>query len=482
MVGATRQRSAITMNTRLQRNTKGSTAKNARAGMVNKGTSLDENALVTNLKSKVAEKTKRANESSPKEAPAKKRSVFGDLTNASLKQQFFDGKKSLQELKKPTENLTAKTGIGRRTRSQENKPTNLPQLSEIFEDSLECLKDKSVNSSSFENISVCSLLSESEICKLSSDGLTSSQSTTSSRNVSIDEKDIPEIEKDEAAATEEFVILEVEKNLPEGVRDVDTDPDPFSVSEYAESIFKNMKAKEKSFIVKKYMEGRDELTPGMRGILIDWLVEVQENFELYHETLYLAVRIVDLYLQSKVISKQNLQLVGATAMLISAKIEERYPPPLDDFVFICDDAYKSGDFIKTELDILKILNFELGIPISYRFLRRFSRVAGADMITLTLARYILETSLLHYEYVDCSQSKIAAAALNLAFRMKNNGVWDKTLEYHSGYREADLIELVKDLNKKIRESPKSNLTTVHSKYSHPVFSEVAKIPKITIDV
>ena len=51
--------------------------------MVNRGTSLDENALVTNLKSKVAEKTKRANESSPKEAPAKKRSVFGDLTNVS---------------------------------------------------------------------------------------------------------------------------------------------------------------------------------------------------------------------------------------------------------------------------------------------------------------------------------------------------------------------------------------------------------------
>ena len=107
-----------------------------------------------------------------------------------MKQQSFDGKKSLQEQKKPTENLTAKTGIGRRTRSQENKPTNLPQLSEIFEDSLECPKDKSVNSSSFENISVCSLLSESEICKLSSDGLTSSQSTASSRNLSIDEKDM----------------------------------------------------------------------------------------------------------------------------------------------------------------------------------------------------------------------------------------------------------------------------------------------------
>ena len=118
---------------------------------------------------------------------------------------------------------------------------------------------------------------------------------------------------------------------------------------------------------------------------------------------------------------------------------------------------------------------------NYNVIHVCYQVAGADMVTLTLARYILETSLLHYEFVDCSQSKIAAAALNLAFRMKNNGVWDKTLEYHTGYREADLNELVKDLNKKISESPKSNLTTVHSKYSHPVFSEVAKIPKIMID-
>lgn len=75
------------------------------------------------------------------------------------------------------------------------------------------------------------------------------------------------------------------------------------------------------FQVRKYMEGKTQLTPGMRAILIDWLVEIQENFELYHETLYLAVRIVDLFLQEKDIDKTKLQLVGATAMLIASKIE-----------------------------------------------------------------------------------------------------------------------------------------------------------------
>ena len=42
------------------------------------------------------------------------------------------------------------------------------------------------------------------------------------------------------------IIPEKTKTLPEGVRDVDTDPDPFSVSEYAESIFTNMKRREVS--------------------------------------------------------------------------------------------------------------------------------------------------------------------------------------------------------------------------------------------
>ena len=70
------------------------------------------------------------------------------------------------------------------------------------------------------------------------------------------------------------------------------------------------------------MEGRTNLTPSMRAILIDWIVEVQENFELYHETMYLAIRILDLFLQSKSdIKKDNLQLIGVTALLIASKIE-----------------------------------------------------------------------------------------------------------------------------------------------------------------
>ena len=57
--------------------------------------------------------------------------------------------------------------------------------------------------------------------------------------------------------------------------------------------------------------------------LVDWLVEVQESFELNHETLYTAVKILDIYMSKMVVNKEDLQLVGATACLITCKIDER---------------------------------------------------------------------------------------------------------------------------------------------------------------
>merc|ERR1711890_160850 len=82
-----------------------------------------------------------------------------------------------------------------------------------------------------------------------------------------------------------------------------------------------------------------DITEAMRAKLVDWLVEVQESFELNHETLYTAVKMTDLYLSRKQVRKEDLQLVGATACLIACKVDERIPPMVDDFLYVCDDAY-----------------------------------------------------------------------------------------------------------------------------------------------
>ena len=47
---------------------------------------------------------------------------------------------------------------------------------------------------------------------------------------------------------------------------------------------------------------------------------------------------------------------------------------LDDFLYICDDAYTRGELLRMEQSILKMIGFDIGMPLSYRFLRRYSKV------------------------------------------------------------------------------------------------------------
>ena len=69
------------------------------------------------------------------------------------------------------------------------------------------------------------------------------------------------------------------------------------------------------------MSRQVQITSAMRAILIDWLVEVQQNFELHHETLYIAVKLVDRFLEAEIIDKHRLQLLGATALMVASKFE-----------------------------------------------------------------------------------------------------------------------------------------------------------------
>jgi len=48
---------------------------------------------------------------------------------------------------------------------------------------------------------------------------------------------------------------------------------------------------------------------------------------------------------------------------------------VEDFLYICDGAYTQKELLKMEVNVLKVINFDVGIPISYRFLRRYARVS-----------------------------------------------------------------------------------------------------------
>ncbi|XP_017058671.1 G2/mitotic-specific cyclin-B3 [Drosophila ficusphila] len=277
--------------------------------------------------------------------------------------------------------------------------------------------------------------------------------------------------------------------VPEDVEDFDRKnwDDPFQVSHYAMDIFNYLKVREPEFPIADYMPRQIHLTPWMRTLLVDWMVEVQETFELNHETLYLAVKIVDLYLCQEVINKEKLQLLGAAAFFIACKYDERQPPLIEDFLYICDGAYNHDELVRMERETLRVIKYDLGIPLSYRFLRRYARCAKVPMPTLTLARYILELSLMDYATISFSDSQMASAALFIALRMHGGSgqldklTWDSTLIYYTGYQLSDFAEIVPVLNAGLHRKPRATIKTIRNKYSHKIFHEVAKVPLLSND-
>jgi len=88
--------------------------------------------------------------------------------------------------------------------------------------------------------------------------------------------------------------------LKENVNDIDKDDhdNPQLVSEYVNDIYAYLRQLEVRYPIRaQHLVSQTEINGRMRGILIDWLVQVHLRFHLLQETLYLTVAIIDRYLQ-----------------------------------------------------------------------------------------------------------------------------------------------------------------------------------------
>lgn len=106
----------------------------------------------------------------------------------------------------------------------------------------------------------------------------------------------------------------------------------------------------------------------MRGILLDWLIDLHLKFKMFPQTLYATSTIIDLYLSKREATKENLQLIGTAALYIAAKYEETYQvPDLEDLVHFSAKAFTREQIVKMEAEIIEALDFNLIMETSWRF-------------------------------------------------------------------------------------------------------------------
>lgn len=220
--------------------------------------------------------------------------------------------------------------------------------------------------------------------------------------------------------------------------------DPLMVAEYVHEIFDYMKELEISTMPNPdYMSSQGELEWKMRGILVDWLLEVHTRFRLLPETLFLAVNIIDRFLSCKVVQLDRLQLVGVTAMFIASKYEEVLSPHVQNFVHVADDGFTESEILSAERFVLASLDYDLSYPNPMNFLRRISKADNYDIQTRTLGKYLLEIGCLDHRFLKYPPSHVAAAAMYLARLALDRGPWDATLSKYAGYTEHEIEPVFK---------------------------------------
>ena len=217
-----------------------------------------------------------------------------------------------------------------------------------------------------------------------------------------------------------------------------------------------------------------DISMSMRRILVDWIIEVAEEYKLVPETLFLSVAYTDMCLQQLPISRSKLQLLGITCVFIAAKYEEIYAPQIEELCFITDNSYDRSQIIEMERIILKCLDFSVTLTTTKTFLTIYLSKIKADQLCSHLASFLSEVTLMRSVFLQFPPAVIAAAATVLA-------------EFYLCREKPQIIPFLVDLDTpKLRQCidilhadmmayEPDQFQAIHEKYSEHKYAQVTSI-------
>ncbi|KAF8007081.1 hypothetical protein BT93_K1169 [Corymbia citriodora subsp. variegata] len=247
--------------------------------------------------------------------------------------------------------------------------------------------------------------------------------------------------------------------------------------EYIEDIYTFYKEAENECLPRDYMSSQPEINEKMRAILVDWLIEIHNKFELMPETLYLTINIIDRFLSVKAVPRRELQLLGMGALFTASKYEEIWAPEVNDLVCIADRAYSHEQVLAMEKTILGKLEWTLTVPTHYVFLVRFIKASLGDRKLENMVYFLAELGVMNYATLTRCPSKVAASAVYAArCTLGLTPLWNDTLKLHTGFSESQLTDCARLLVGYHAKAKENKLQVVYKKYSSSQREGVALMP------
>ncbi|KAH0916396.1 hypothetical protein HID58_030842 [Brassica napus] len=266
-----------------------------------------------------------------------------------------------------------------------------------------------------------------------------------------------------------------EPEQQEKLPSIDDESNQLEVAEYVDDIYQFYWTSEAlNPALGYYLSTQTKVSPVTRGILINWLIEVHFKFHLMHETLYLTMNLLDRYLSQVPVQKNEMQLIGLTALLLASKYEDYWHPRIKDLISISAESYTRQQILGMERIMLKQLKFRLNEATPYVFMLRFLKAARSNKKLEQLAFYLIELCLVEYEALKFKPSLLCASAIYVArCTLRMTPVWTPLLNNHTHYNVSQMKDCSDMILRFHKAAKTGKLRVTYDKYMSPDRSNIA---------
>ena len=186
-----------------------------------------------------------------------------------------------------------------------------------------------------------------------------------------------------------------------------------STLEYTDQVCNFMQQMENDTTFSPKSCEKNILSKEERVSVVEWMLCVSIEFGLLDETFFSAVSIFDKMIQSGKCEISEVQLLSATSLWISAKLNETQIPSVEDFVIVCGSAFSADDFCNFEKKILSDLNYNIFQPTTENFTAAFLSQIPADPSFSDVVMLFMYASLYSSDMMHTKSSHNGLAAITL---------------------------------------------------------------------
>ena len=205
-----------------------------------------------------------------------------------------------------------------------------------------------------------------------------------------------------------------------------------------------------------------EVNGELREILVDWLVRAHGSLLLSPASLFLTVRILDMFADCATIKRNQILLVGLSALFIASKYEDNASLKADNLAALTKYSFNETQIILMEKTILEKIFQSISLPTPWTFLVIHFQHFPCQDTSKTTAFYLAEQSLLLHQFNKYTVYTIFKAIIHIVSFSSEDS--KERIVSNSESREVmECVELFFSLDS-LRCKTQSVLTAVKEKY------------------